>query len=238
MGRDHVAVPVDRVGRAGEEWAFCAGWVAYPDAAPEPGWLVSELARHLRRMWRAALQPGSLLSADEAAEALPCTGLDAQAWLLSHVAPVGTLAGAAVFRWGDVLSAVEAEGRDSAGRMVQSGTRWFTTAQAAAQLGVPRSTLDDMVARAPADLPGAPIHVGDGRHRHHFRWDPERIPEWWAAFQQWEATHRARTAVPAPRPRSRRPGSQPDRGAVDWGSVVRDYGAEARGGNGRGGRGP
>ena len=57
------------------------------------------------------------------------------------------------------------------------GTQWLTTVQAAQQLGISRWTLDEMVGRAPKNLPGAPQHVGSGRKRRHLRWNaaPRRV---------------------------------------------------------------
>jgi len=55
-------------------------------------------------MWRAALTPQSLLTLDEAVEALPCAGPTAREWLLEHVMPAGEVAEVEVYCWGEVLA--------------------------------------------------------------------------------------------------------------------------------------
>lgn len=66
--------------------------------------------------------------------------------------------------------------------------RYLSTVEAAALLNIDRTTLDDMVDRAPRTLPGAPLRVGQGKARTHLRWDPERVREWAAAYDQWRST--------------------------------------------------
>lgn len=63
------------------------------------------------------------------------------------------------------------------------------TRQAAALLGIARSTLDEMVARAPSNLPGAPVQVGIGTRRRHLRWNPDQIVEWASAYSEWMASN-------------------------------------------------
>lgn len=90
--------------------------------------------------------------------------------------------------------------------------RWIDTAAAAAELGMSRSTLDQMVARAPANLPGAPTILGTGTQRLRRRWDAHRLHSWFEAYGRWAASQTARPAgakastafeppEPAPRPR-------------------------------------
>lgn len=72
--------------------------------------------------------------------------------------------------------------------LVPEPKRYIGTAEAAALLNIDRSTLDEMVDRAPRNLPGAPVQAGRGKERRHWRWDPARVPEWAAAYEQWKAT--------------------------------------------------
>lgn len=97
---------------------------------------------------------------------------------------------------------------------------WISTDEAAAIFGVDRETLDKMVAKAPPDLPGAPLDVSHGVRRR-WRWDPSRLTVWAAAYQTWKAD-RERKAKPHP---SRRTGSRkkpdPVGGVVDWNAVAK-----------------
>ena len=63
-----------------------------------------------------------------------------------------------------------------------------STAEAAKLLGLDRATLDRMIARAPRTLKGAPLRVGEGRRRVHYRWDPARLGEWLDAYTAWDAS--------------------------------------------------
>lgn len=76
---------------------------------------MSGFAHHLRRMWRAALTADSLLSADEAVEALPCPGPEARRWLVENVDAAGVVGGVGLYRWGQITAAVE-RGRASPSR--------------------------------------------------------------------------------------------------------------------------
>lgn len=62
------------------------------------------------------------------------------------------------------------------------GGRWVDTSTAAAMLGIDRSTIDEMVKRAPKGLPGAPVNVGAGTKRSRWRWDADRLAEWATAY--------------------------------------------------------
>jgi hypothetical protein len=64
------------------------------------------LELYLRRIWRASLTPDSLLTIDEASEALP--GIDdAAARIERHVAPAVEVPGRAMYRWVDVVAALD-----------------------------------------------------------------------------------------------------------------------------------
>ena len=70
----------------------------------------------------------------------------------------------------------------------------ISTAEAARLLDVDRGTLDAMRDRAPRSLPGAPIAVGDGKRRRSWRWDPDRLAEWAAAYHAWVGTRGRRVS--------------------------------------------
>ncbi|MEQ1503786.1 MAG: hypothetical protein ABMB14_16215, partial [Myxococcota bacterium] len=68
--------------------------------------VASVLEQYLRRIWRASLTPDSLLTIDEASEALP--GIDdAAARIERHVAPAVEVPGRAMYRWVDVVAALD-----------------------------------------------------------------------------------------------------------------------------------
>lgn len=67
---------------------------------------MAELTRYLKLMWRAALLPSSVVTATEAAEALPGDPTAAGRWLRDRVRPCGTAVGEPVYLWGDVLHAM------------------------------------------------------------------------------------------------------------------------------------
>ena len=154
----------------------------------------STLRTYLRRMWRAALTPQSLLTLEEAVEALPCPGPEARSWLQEHVEPAGEVAGVEVYLWSDVLAALHIEDEDVPGLSTESEEgspsaavfAWLSTEEAAERLGIARCTLDEMVAMAPVSLPGAPVQVGTGKRRQHLRWDAARLDEWLMDFHQWK----------------------------------------------------
>ncbi|MFA4844935.1 MAG: helix-turn-helix domain-containing protein [Patescibacteria group bacterium] len=106
------------------------------------------LSAFQRRMWRAALSPGSLLSAQEAAEALPCPGMDAARWLTATVKPTGEIGGAPVYRWGDVTAALaEQPGRVMPTPIVSDdGRAWLSAEELAVHLSVPISTVQQWTA--------------------------------------------------------------------------------------------
>ena len=85
-----------------------------------------------------------------------------------------------------------------------SGEAWISMAEAASRLGVARTTLDEMVARAPRTLPGSPLSIGSGRHRRHKRWEATMLESWLVAYRAWSATDAAQpVSVPAPGPLKR-----------------------------------
>ncbi len=69
-----------------------------------------------------------------------------------------------------------------------SEAEYLNTADAARRLGIDRGTLDQMVARAPRDLPGGPVHVGEGKARRHLRWPASTLQTWVDAFREFERT--------------------------------------------------
>lgn len=70
----------------------------------------------------------------------------------------------------------------------------LSSEEAAKALGLPPRTLLRMAKRAPLDLPGGPLRVGDGAERWHFRWRPDTLTEWLDAYRSWDAK-RARGLV-------------------------------------------
>jgi len=68
---------------------------------------VTTVDEFLLRIWRSSLTPDSLLSAEEAAQALPGANPDAIGWVAAQVRPVGSTA---VYRWADVVAAMAGEG--------------------------------------------------------------------------------------------------------------------------------
>ncbi|MFZ5480578.1 MAG: hypothetical protein ACOZNI_27695 [Myxococcota bacterium] len=168
-------------------------------------------------MWRAALTADALLDLEEVCEALPGRPSEASAWVLANVQPCGELAGVLCWRWGDVLAAL----RDRASP-TEAGAVWVSTAEAAARLGVARSTLDEMVTHAPKDLPGAPVHVGGGKARQHLRWDAGRLVEWLTSYRAWEASAK-QAAKTRPTVRRTSAASTTGDGPVDWAAVARGF---------------
>jgi hypothetical protein len=75
-------------------------------------------------------------------------------------------------------------------------TALLKTAAAAARLGIDRGTLDRFADLAPADLPGAPIQVGIGSTRRHYRYPADTLLDWFRAAS--EAVNA--TAEPSPSP--------------------------------------
>jgi hypothetical protein len=122
------------------------------------------LADYLRRIWRASLTPESLLSEDELLEALP--GRPARAWLREHVATFAELAGEPVYRWGDVLTALNPGGGAPATRAVSS---WRAVARV---LGISEDTL----ARHRKQH-------GDTLAEPWFE-DPEAVASWWVRMHE------------------------------------------------------
>jgi hypothetical protein len=174
---------------------------------------VDGVEAYLKRIWRAALAADALLSLEEVVEALPVPIEVASDWVRS-IDPVGSLGPIPLYRWGDVLDGIRA------GEAVDEGPGWIRTEEAAVRLSVGRATLDAMVARAPRDLPGAPVQVGHGAQRRHLRWDPSTLSAWMEAFRAWEARSTVASSV-RPRRRRREPMSSDEGGPVDWTSVAR-----------------
>jgi predicted DNA-binding transcriptional regulator AlpA len=178
-----------------------------------------------RRLWRAALTPSALLTADEVVEAIPAPAEGTRTWLLDQVPALTTVAGVALWSWGSVLERMHHTSEQASASTSGPGSRWLTTAEVANQLGIPRSTLDAMVRRAPRDLPGAPTKTGTGRKRQHLRWDASSLTEWLQSYQRWDVDRVKRSSrKPA---KKKRPASQPAATTVDWSAVVKDYGQQA-----------
>lgn len=157
---------------------------------------------YLHRLWRATLQPASLLTLAEVIEALPCPESGARTWLCEHVAPTGMVAGVHVYEWGRVLEALSNErpptvapGSSPGAQIDATPDAWLSTAEAAARLGIARCTLDQMIGQAPRTLPGAPTPVGTGLHRRHWRWDARRLEEWLTAYRAWSAARSNETEL-------------------------------------------
>lgn len=70
---------------------------------------------------------------------------------------------------------------------------WLTTTEASERLGIHRSTLDEMYDMAPKNLPGSPINVAMGKERRHLRWDPQRLSDWIAAYNEWKVQRSRRS---------------------------------------------
>lgn len=171
--------------------------------------------RYLRLMWRSSLTSTTVLSLDELLDALPGNADEHRAWVADNVSPIGRVSGTVVYRWGDVVAAIEA-------RIVPATTVWLTTKQVAERFGIARSTLDEMVQAAPPDLPGAPLQVGSGSRRRHLRWDASTVDTWLAAVSDLDESRSGERKPPLPRRRSRLQAHGHDVGtAVDWSSVAR-----------------
>ena len=166
------------------------------------------LPRHLALVWRAQLREESLLSLDEAAEAMPGDPRLALGWIPANVKVAGEWAGQPVYRWGDVAAAIA------------SGGQWLTQAEAAKVAGVSRSSLDAMLAKAPKNLPGAPMHVGEGQQREHKAWEASRVREWVAAYRAWEAGEKPVAKIARRRPASKAAAAEEEK-PVDWVKVAR-----------------
>lgn len=167
------------------------------------------LSSYMRRIWRATLAqaPDALVSLDEAADGLPGDPAANASWIAARVDSIAEIAGTRVYRWRDVVAALDAD------RSVQ----WLTSDEVAVRFDVSRMTLDAMVGHAPRDLPGAPVQVGRGKKRAHLRWDAARIDDWLKAFRAVQASP---TTASTPR-RARRSTSEPAVEAVDWAIVTR-----------------
>jgi len=64
------------------------------------------------------------------------------------------------------------------------GMTLLQPAEAAHRLGVHRGTLDRLARVAPANLPGAPIQVGIGSTRRHFRYPADTLLDWFRAASE------------------------------------------------------
>jgi excisionase family DNA binding protein len=108
---------------------------------------MTKMARYLRVMMRASLSDNSLLSFDEAVEAVPHGGTaEARTWLRQSVRPVTTELGE-LYRWGDVLSALESQKVS-----VVQEQEFLTRTEVARLLRVPERQVRDLHAR------GLPFH--------------------------------------------------------------------------------
>lgn len=187
--------------------------------------------RLLVLLWRSQLTADSLLSAEEAGLAMPGRPEAGAAWVEEHVVPAGEVSGVVVWRWGDVEAALASALPRGAGSADNTPV-WISTATAAKRLGLARCTLDDMVDRAPRDLPGAPVPVGNGKARRHLRWDERHLDTWMAAYQAWLAKSDVGLAARPACPRPARRGKKEQRArraheptVVNWDAVARDGGS-------------
>ena len=202
------------------------------------------LADHHRRpggavqrvLARAALRGGELLTADEVVELLPAVGLGAGDWVRCSVAPAGRLIDHDLYRWSDVVAALELGLEPS--QHEAGSRRWVSPLEAAGIIGVPVRELRELARMAPTELTGAPIPVGHGSERSHFRFDAELLERWWSEAREWRAStgQRARGASRSQGQARQRRAVEPKGAGVDWQGIVRDLGREARVARERGGR--
>ena len=82
--------------------------------------------------------------------------------------------------WRAVLAVLEGEPEGDV-------SMYASTTEAALIAGVDRSTLDEMLDRAPRNLLGAPTQIGSGKRRRHWRWPRAMIHVWLAAYRDWAA---------------------------------------------------
>ncbi len=176
-----------------------------------------ELASHLRRIWRAQLAnaPSALLDLDEASLALPGREAVNRHWIRANVAPVGVGPEGPLYVYEDLVRAATEHGARAAEPL--GPVRWLSTDEAAALLEISRSTLDAMISRAPADLPGAPMTTGSGRRRRRRRWNAATLDGWLKAFTQWEAEPRTRSRAQTSSVSRRTLAATP----VDWAAAAR-----------------
>lgn len=160
---------------------------------------------YLRLLWRTSLNESSLLTREEVLEALPWQEREAEAWLAQQFTPLTQLGACPLYRWGAVLEKLhERSWPGSPPTSAASGTpspansrTWLTTEEVARRLEISRTTLDELVGQAPRTLPGAPISLGSGRRRHHWRWQEENVNAWLTAFLEWRDSQPL-PPVPAP----------------------------------------
>jgi hypothetical protein len=102
--------------------------------------------------------------------------------------------------------------------------RHLKASEVARLLGLSKAGLREVLKRAPADLPGAPRRVGNGKKRQHLRWEVSNVEEWFASYRRWEGQQRQagrRAGGSNRRKRTGRKAAAQD-GPVDWTAVARD----------------
>lgn len=157
---------------------------------------MTETVHQFRRLWRATLSADSLLSFDEAAEALPGSPTDNALWLSAHVQPCGHVGGQAVYVWGDVLKhVVEQRDRGCASKRSGPFTSWRDVADV---VGVS----EDTVARRRTER---------GAKGRCFFATTAEVHAWWRALIE-------PSGVLAKPPRRKSPKASED-GPVDWSRV-------------------
>lgn len=97
-----------------------------------------------------------------------------------------------------------------------SGVLMNLSEKFAASHGQPQ---DKMAAKAPPDLPGAPLDVSHGTRRR-WRWDPSRLSTWASAYQAWKVETERKAKPLASRRTTARSKASTD-GVVDWNAVAR-----------------
>lgn len=152
--------------------------------------------------WRAALTAHAVLTEEEAIAALPADQEAVRGWLRSHVRPRTTLAGIALYVWGDVVDALGRSPRAAPDPPVVGAEA------AALALGVSRSVVDRRIRGLPPSE--RPVSVGSGRKGRWWWPSREAVLAWWAKPPPTAAAPMARSG------RSPRPGG----GAVDVRSAL------------------
>ena len=74
------------------------------------------------------------------------------------------------------------------------------------------------------DLPGAPLHVGEGGARKHLRWDAGSVQEWIAAYRAWEVRGKVPRSNPSVASQPAKARGKTQDGPVDWAKVAREVG--------------
>ncbi len=138
---------------------------------------MSSLDRYLRLMWRAQLTAESVLTLEEAAEALPGRDSEASAWLHENVVTQTRCSWSdeQLYRWGDILKAMSTKGASESTLSSDPISTWRGVATV---LGVS----EDTVARHRAKY-------NDQTTRPWFR-DADEVAEWWRKMHHPPALRR------------------------------------------------